>query len=471
MKTQPLLLLSCYELGHQPLSLAWPLAALNAAGLPVTATDLAVEEFPAQAAAEAALVAIAVPMHTALRIGVDAARRVRALNPTAHICFFGLYAWMNRAYLLGGEAKRRGGEEARIGDSVIGGEVEPVLVDLARAVLAGDDPAGVPGVTTAAGEAEPHLARLTFPLPARATLPPLESYARYMADGAAHLAGYVEASRGCLHTCRHCPVVPIYNGRFFIVPVETVLADIRQQVEAGARHITFGDPDFLNGPGHARKIAQALHSEFPDVTFDFTTKVEHILQHQDLIPELAACGATFVVSAFESTSEVVLARLHKGHTLTDMDAAIAILRNAGLAPQPTWMPFTPWTSLDDYLHLLAWIRCRDLILYVPAVQLSIRMLVPPGSALLAEPDTLHWIGDLDAGNFSYRWAHPDPRMDELQRTVAQVAEQAGDDANPYDTFALVEHAAYSLAHQLPPAPAALPRITVQPPRMTEHWFC
>jgi radical SAM superfamily enzyme YgiQ (UPF0313 family) len=471
MKTQPLLLLSCYELGHQPLSLAWPLAALSAAGLPATSADLAVEEFPAQAAAETALVAIAVPMHTALRLGVEAARRVRALNPAAHICFFGLYAWMNRTYLLGREATRRRGDAARIGDSVIGGEVEPVLVDLARALLAGKDPASVPGVTTAAGEAAPHLARLTFPLPARTTLPPLESYARYMADGAAHLAGYVEASRGCLHTCRHCPVVPIYNGRFFIVPAETVLADIRQQVEAGARHITFGDPDFLNGPGHARKIARALYSEFPDVTFDFTTKVEHILQHPDLIPELAACGATFVVSAFESTSDRVLEKLHKGHTLADMDAAVAILLDAGMAPQPTWMPFTPWTSLDDYLHLLAWIRCRELIPHVPAVQLSIRMLVPPGSALLREADTAHWIGDLDAENFTYRWAHPDPRMDELQRMVARLAEAAGDDADPYETFALVEHIAYTLADQLPPAPAPRPPITIQPPRLSEHWFC
>ncbi len=127
-------------------------------------------------------------------------------------------------------------------------------------------------------------------MPRRESLPDLGKYARYMDNGTAYPAGYVEASRGCLHTCRHCPVVPIYNGRFFIVPVETVLADIRQQVMAGAQHITFGDPDFLNGPGHARKLAQALHAEFPGLSFDFTTKVEHILAHGDLLAELADLG-------------------------------------------------------------------------------------------------------------------------------------------------------------------------------------
>lgn len=459
-----ILLLSCYELGHQPLSLAWPLAVLRAHGLDAQAVDLAVEELPAAVVAQARFVAIAVPMHTALRIGVDVARQVRRANPDAHICFFGLYAWLNRAYLLGGEAGA-----APLADSVLAGEMEETLAALTQAVLAGEGWRGVPGVTGAGGEAAPQVARLPLPLPQRSQLPPLDRYARYMAGGTSQLAGYVEASRGCLHTCRHCPVVPIYRGRFVAVPAAVVMADIRQQVAAGAAHITFGDPDFLNGPGHARKLAHSLHAEFPQVTFDFTTKVEHILEHADLMPELAACGATFVVSAFESTSDRVLAKLRKGHTLADMDAALAVLRQAGIAPQPTWMPFTPWTTLDDYLALLAWIRAQGLIAHVPAVQLSIRMLVPPGSALLDDPETAEWLGELDAANFTYRWASPDPRLDQLQQEVTCIAEQAGDGTNAA-AFAAVEAAAYRLAGRTPP-PVAFPEDEVAPPRLSEHWFC
>jgi radical SAM superfamily enzyme YgiQ (UPF0313 family) len=443
---------------------------LRAEGLDAAAVDLSLDPFPAALAERAALVAIAVPMLTALRIGVDAARRARALNPDAHICFYGLYAWMNADYLLqGDEATKRGGGEP-LADSVVAGEAELTLVDLARTLRDGGDPSAVPGVTTATRQAAPQLIRVDLPLPERSALPTLDRYARYMADGEAQLAGYVEATRGCLHTCRHCPVVPIYNGRFFAVPAETVLADIRQQVEAGAQHITFGDPDFLNGPGHAHKIARSLHENFPAVTFDFTTKVEHILEHPDLIHELAGYGATFVVSAFESTSDLVLSKLDKGHTVADMESALRILRSAGIAPQPTWMPFTPWTSLDDYLHLLNWIRAQQLIPYVPAVQLSIRMLVPPGSALLHDPDVDAWIGPLNAENFTYRWDHPDPRVDELQRRVTRIAERAGDD-DPYTAFAAVEEAAHALAGLPAPEPVTAPYFIIQPPQLSEHWFC
>src|SRR3972149_9838662 len=105
-----------------------------------------------------------------------------------------------------------------------------------------------------------------------------------MGQGELRTVGYTEASRGCKHLWRHCPIVPIYEGRFRIVQREVVLADIRQQVEAGARHITFGDPDFLNGPGHALAVARGLHAEFPGLTFDVTAKIEHLLRHRDRLP-------------------------------------------------------------------------------------------------------------------------------------------------------------------------------------------
>lgn len=452
-----ILLLACYEMGHQPLSLAWPTAVLREAGIGVTAVDLSVSSLPREQAVSTPFVGIAVPMHTALRLGVQAAKRIRRLNAEAHICFYGMYAWLNRDYLLEGLA-----------DSVIAGEYERPLLALAQAVLAGGEGAAVPGVTSQTVHSAPNLERLHLPLPDRTGLPALNQYARYEADGEMLLSGYVEASRGCLHTCQHCPVVPVYNGRFFITPLETVLADIRQQAAAGAQHITFGDPDFLNGPGHALKITRALYAEFPGLTFDFTTKVEHILKHRHLFPEFRQNGATFVVSAFEAVSAHILARLNKGHTVADMETAVAILRQAGIAVQPTWMPFTPWTSLADYLDLLAWIRAQELIPHVPVVQLCIRMLVPPESALLDHPDVVEWRGPLSPSDFTYQWRHPDPCMDELQQQLAALAEHA--DENPFVNFAAVEKAAYQAAG-LPEPQGPSPGFTGSPPRLTEEWFC
>ena len=448
-----ILLLACYELGHQPLSLAWPAAVLRRAGFAVRPVDLAVEPLPREAAARAGFVGIAAPMHTALRLGVRAAAEVRALNPAAHICFFGHYAWLNADYLL-----------ATVADSVIAGEVEEPLLELVKELET--------GFSRKNPVSQVHLTRPALPPPDRAGLPDLSHYARYLENERYSLSGYVEASRGCLHTCGHCPITPVYGGRFFVVPVETVLADVRAQVAAGAEHITFGDPDFLNGPGHARRLARAMHAEFPRLTFDFTTKVEHILQHRQLIPELRVLGASFVVSAFESTSDEVLRRLHKGHTRADMDEALRVLTAAHLPVQPTWLPFTPWTRLDDYIDLLDWIRDRGLIANVPAVQLSIRLLVPPGSALLADSPP-GFFGPLNAPGFTYEWRHPDPRMDELQARVTVLAAEAPADA-PQRAFAAIEQLAYTLAGRPPPRRATgngAIRLRPAPPRLTEDWFC
>jgi radical SAM superfamily enzyme YgiQ (UPF0313 family) len=462
MYTPQVLLISCYELGHQPLELAWPLAALWQAGIEAAALDLAVQPFDDRAARAATFVGIATPMQTALRLGVQAARRVRAANPNAHICFFGLYAWLNRDYLLAHE-----------GDSVIGGEVEAPLVQLVRAALAGDQINGLPGVTTLDSESRPHLERSALPAPQRAPLPPLDAYARYVSGKAPQLVGYTEATKGCQHLCRHCPIVPVYKGRLFVVPIETVLADVRQQVAAGAGHIVFGDADLLNGPAHSLRIARALHAEYPYVTFDFTAKVEHILEHRRHFRELAALGGTFMTTAVESLSDRVLARLGKGHTGADVAAALSILDQAGIAVQATLVAFTPWTTLEDYLAVVDFIQARGLHENFRPVQMSVRLLVPPHSALAEAPDAGEWLGELDAANFGYRWQHPDPRMDELHAAVSALvseAEARGEAAHA--THARIRALAYAAAGL--DEPAAIP-ITAPPrrnvPRLTEDWFC
>ncbi|MGH2542133.1 MAG: CUAEP/CCAEP-tail radical SAM (seleno)protein, partial [Ardenticatenaceae bacterium] len=308
-----ILLVSCYELGHQPWNLASPLAYLQRAGYAPVAVDTAVEPLSDEAIQRARLVAISVPMHTALRLGLRVAERVQALNPAARIAFYGLYAWLNAEYLL-----------PERGNFVIAGEYEAPLLALADALDRGQPVHEVPGVRAATHAARPHLARLPFAQPDRSSLPSLERYARFRTSEGTTLAGYVEATRGCLHTCLHCPITPIYRGRFFVVPGDVVLEDIRTQVEAGAHHVTFGDPDFLNGPGHVLKIVRAMHDRFPDVTFDATIKIEHILEHRDLFPELRMLGCAFVVSAIESFSDRVLAHLRKGHTARDVEEALAI---------------------------------------------------------------------------------------------------------------------------------------------------
>ena len=300
--------------------------------------------------------AIYLGMHTATRIAAAALPKIRSLAPRARIAAFGLYAPVNAAWLksLGVEA-------------VFGGESEP---DLLAWVQSGVAPA----------ETMVRRDKIEFLLPDRHGLPELQRYAKLiLADGSQKMTGFAEATRGCKHLCRHCPVVPVYEGKFRAVPVEVVIADIAQQVALGAQHISFGDPDFLNGPTHALKVADALHARFPDVSWDATIKVEHLLNHAELLPRLKACGLLFVVTAVESVDDAILDRLAKGHTHAGFETALANSRVLGIDLAPTFVPFTPWTTLAGYRELLATLLRLNLVEAVPPIQLAIRLLVPQGS--------------------------------------------------------------------------------------------
>lgn len=467
------LLVSCYELGHQPFAIASAWAQLEREGIGVSGVDASIEPVDDATFDAARLVAISVPMHTALRLGVAIARRARARNPRAHICLFGLYASMNARYLLDG-----------IADSVIGGEFESALVALAgsldgsregsqdgshdRAILSSSvDP------TNASSKDAPILRRLAFQVPRRDRLPGLDRYAKLLGpvEGEQRVVGYVEASRGCLHRCLHCPITSVYDGRFFVVPREVVLADAAQQIAAGARHITFGDPDFLNGVGHSMAIVRELHAAHPEVTFDITVKIEHILKHRDRFAELGRLGCVFMVSAVESLSERVLEELDKGHTGADVIEAIRIAREAGIALRPSYVAFTPWTTLEDYVALCDHIVEQDLCDHVDPIQLAIRLLIPPGSAILRRDRPRPWLGELEPEKFGYRWTHPDPAMDRLHAAVSRVVEEgARDEEDPAETLAKIRALAHVAAGRRAPA-APPPRVRTFVPKLTEPWFC
>lgn len=449
------LLVSTYELGHQPLGLAAPLAHLHAAGIPARAVDAAVEPLPDAPLATADVIAFSVPMHTALRLAVPVATRVRRLNPRAHICFYGLYAALNAAYLL-----------RTCADSVIGGEVEEPLVRLVRRLARGAGPGDERAVT--------FLGRPAYLPPRRDGLPPLSRYAHLVHGERLALAGCVEASRGCAHHCRHCPIPPVYGGRLRIIPVDVVLADAHQLAALGATHLTFADPDFFNGVRHAMAVLRALHAALPHLTVDVTVKIEHLIEHQALLPELRELGCRFIVSAVESLSDAVLSALDKGHTAEDVVTALALTRRAGIRLRPSLLPFTPWATLDDYCFLLDFVEANGLVEDIDPVQYAIRLLVPPGSRLLGTPAMQPYLGPLAEEAFAYPWRHPDPRMDALARAVAALVEDAARrHEEPARTFAAVRALAREAGGR---SRRRVPRVPVPPlpgpaPRLTEPWFC
>ena len=311
--------------------------------------------------------------------------------------------------------------------------------------------------------------RVHFLVPDRAGLPALTKYSTLQRGEERSTAGYTEASRGCKHRCRHCPIVPVYDGRFRVVPVDVVMADVRGQVAAGARHITFGDPDFFNGIGHATAIASRFAQEFPGVSYDVTIKVEHLLQHADRLAQLRDTGCAFVTTAVESIDDHVLALLDKGHTRADFERVVEITRELPLTLAPTFVAFTPWTTVEGYCDLLRAIDRLGLAENVSPIQLAIRLLVTHGSRLLELSDIRAVIRDFNPRSLNYPWAHPDPRVDELQKQVE--ARVGGNLSAPrqelFDRIWALAHDAAGLR-----AERHTRHSPAQPiPHLSEPWYC
>jgi len=457
-----ILLISCYELGHQPFNLASLQSMLHQAGYFPVLVDTAVETLTDETVKKARFVGISVPMHTALRLGHQLAKRVRSLNPRAHICFYGLYASLNADYLL-----------QDCVDSTIGGEYEiPVLNLIAN--LESNKVSFIPGVSTREQISNPWIQRTSFVVPERTQLPAPDRYAHLELNGEQVLAGYTETTRGCKHTCLHCPITPIYQGRFFAIPAGIVLADIRAQAAQGVRHITFGDPDFFNGPTHALRVTQALNEEFPNVTFDATIKIEHLLKHHQMLPELRDLGCAFIVSAVESINDDVLRHLDKGHTSAQVTETFELMERVGIPLRPSLMPFSPWETLESYISLLTFFEEHKLIEHVDPVHFSIRLLIPPGSGLLDTLDDKLWLGELDAPAYTYRWTHPDPRMDNLHQAVSALVEKAQSvHADPIETFFHIKALALEANGQEMCVSCAIRDYGTGKilPHLTESWFC
>jgi radical SAM superfamily enzyme YgiQ (UPF0313 family) len=453
-------LISTYELGRQPFGLASPAAWLKAAGANVSLQDLAVHRLDLEPVRSAHLVGFYVPMHTATRLAEEVLVRVKQINEDAHICFFGLYAPMNEHHLRGLGA-----------DFVLGGEFENGLVDVYKLVANGHPQnyeRAVPSIS---------LNRQQFMVPDRTGLPDLDQYARLqVTPEVSRIVGYTEASRGCKHFCRHCPVVPVYNGKFMIVQPDIVLEDVRRQVDAGAEHITFGDPDFFNGPAHSLRIVRRMHKEFPDLSYDVTIKTEHLRMHSDLIPTLRDTGCVLVTSAVESFDDHILEKFDKRHTREDFEVVLRTLRDVGLALNPTFVAFTPWTTIDGYTEFLRRLAMLNLVEHVSPVQYAIRLLIPAGSKLLELREVTDLVSDFDDRQLLYPWRHPDPPMDLLYEQVLRIVEEGqAAKRSRREIFKEVWFASHAAQHGDMVSFGEPPLDDVRPvadiPYLTEPWYC
>ena len=305
-------------------------------------------------------------------------------------------------------------------------------------------------------------------VPDRTILPSITDYS-HIVDGSNNLiAGSVETTYGCKHECTHCPVPIEFKGMFKTFGTEKIITDVTNQVEEGAKHISFNDPDFFNGPKHALKILQLLNEKHPSITYDSTIKVEHILKYPDYFQELKNLNMLFVISAFETTNDHVLNILQKNHSFNDLNKAVELSLENKIDIRPTWMPFSPWTEQNDLISIIKLIENYKLRETVDPIQLTIKLLVPKNSLILKRPEMKEYLLDYDPSSFSYAWKYKFPNIDNIQNELFTYVLQHESENEYTQYLGLVDILESHTNETLLNSEKYSQRIV---PKLSETWFC
>lgn len=408
MRQPHVLVASAFEAEMQPLASACAAAAIRAQGGEVVGWDahLLTDALP-EGQFDIAL--ISVQQFEGLDRGIELARRMRA-RYDATLIAFGQYAQMNhRAFL-------------DVVDGVAMDEPERIAPELVEAARGSRELTSVPALMTRSGmPPKPPRRRIGGLVPARELFPSLVHYPAHHSPFG--LMGNIEASRGCHHKCTYCSVYGAYDGSVAAYETATVLDDALQLAEEGVRHFCFIDAEFFNSRTIGIGVVERLIDRIGPITFEFTTRVDHILDYPEQLEKLVSLGLRRVTSALEFPSDRILRIFDKHIDVEHIKAAVAEAERIGFELYPTFIPFTPWVEYEELLGFEDFLVSTGLARVTDPTALQTRLLLFKGSPLLDSP----WMEDIatiDRG-FWVEWTHPDRRVEELWRQRREEAEDAG----------------------------------------------
>lgn len=407
MPVPRVLVASAFEAEMQPLASACAAAALRAQGAEVVGWDAHLLP-DAQPDGSFDLALLSVQQFEGLERGMDLARRLA--GQSGQLVAFGQYAQMNhRAFL-------------DAADAVAMDEPERIAGELAEAAAGTSHLGAVPALITRGGMTpRPPRRRIGVPVPARDLFPSLVHYEAHHSPFG--LMGNIEATRGCHHKCTYCSVYGAYDGGVAAYESATVLADALQLADEGVRHFCFIDAEFFNSRTIGVGVVEQLANQVGPITFELTTRVDHILNYTAELEKLVSLGLRRVTSALEFPSDRILRIFDKHIDVRHMRAAIAEAARIGFELYPTFIPFTPWIDYEELLAFEDFLVSTGLARVTDPTALQTRLLLFKGSPLLSSP----WMEDIattDRG-FWLEWTHPDRRVDELWQERRAAAEGAG----------------------------------------------
>ena len=210
--------------------------------------------------------------------------------------------------------------------------------------------------------------------------------------------------------------------------------------------------------------SSASRRSFRASRYDVTIKIEHILRHVDMLGLLRDTGCLMITSAVESIDDEVLVKLRKGHTRADFIDAVGLCKQAGVTLAPTFVPFTPWTTIGGYVDLLEQLDALGLAEGVAPIQLAIRLLVTAESKLLELPDIRDLLDPFDAAVADVPVASS--RSARGRSAARRHADRwRSSQASRGDTFDRILTLATGTEDRPARAKGAMP------PYMTEGWYC
>lgn len=399
-------LVSTFEGGYQPLNALSGLAALRDAGHETDFIDGYVDGYDLERIAAYDTVVLPVPLFDSLTSAVQLCGQLKDTGSKADIVMYGQYATLNAPYLSSSYA-----------DHVVSGEWEVPLVSLFDRLNGSSEPTiNVHSRGADGPERRMELKELRGKMstPRRTSAPPLHKYPQPHLTkllGEEKVVGGLELTRGCHHKCTYCSVFSAYDGKVNLGDQDEIMADIDWLVEAGMEHLTFIDAEFFNATRRSFDTLARIHERHPFLTFDFTTRVDHLQENRDRMEELYRLGVRVITSALEFPKDEVLRQVRKEVTVCDLVDAVRIVQTSGIVLNPTFIMFNPWVSLEDFGRFYEFLKETDMLDAVDPVQYETRLHLYKGSPLLFNETVAPLV--VKENEFYYEWEHPDPRVDEL----------------------------------------------------------
>jgi radical SAM superfamily enzyme YgiQ (UPF0313 family)/N-acetylglutamate synthase-like GNAT family acetyltransferase/2-polyprenyl-3-methyl-5-hydroxy-6-metoxy-1,4-benzoquinol methylase len=408
-------LISTYETGFQPLIASTAAAALIQNGITPDVYDLYLDKSDKTGIENHEFFGIGLTLFDSLPGGVAIAEEIREKNPHAHICFYGPYAVLNKERLL------------RYGDSCILGDWERPIVRLVQTVLSGNDKdwTRLDQVYSFKNRSVKFKFDRDYCVkPARHLLPPVHTYTNTFIENIMNrkmVVGNIETTRGCHHKCKFCSVYATSGTKVKFAKPGVIMADADQLVQAGVEHITFVDAEFINDIKFSLSVVKQIHQKYPHLTYDFTTRIDHVVENEAAIPDFKQTGCIAITTSIEFPREDILEKLHKNITLKHILKGMEILKRNEIKVHTTFVTFNPWTDLEGLMNLSHYIKTNHLEDVIDPIQYETRLHLYKGSPLLKDKAlsdiTIH------EQDFHYEWEHPDPQVEEVFLRMVKPVEE------------------------------------------------